>query len=132
MKKIKIIAIISAIVFSVVSSILLHRNLTREMDFYDIIKNLTALRTAIQFHKLEVKTYPKDFNEIINSGRIEAVPEIKLKGHFRKNKVKNVQKFEIKNSGGWAYVANQSDKDFGLLYIDSNQKDAKGRLWSEF
>lgn len=69
----------------------------------------------------------KDLKKV---GYIKEVPEIKLKWKFPSKEIRLVDSFEIKNTGGWAYVKNPKDANFGLLYIDSSSKDSKGRYWS--
>jgi hypothetical protein len=104
----------------------------RRMGAAEVIRKLASLRLALALYGVEHKGPPADFAEVLNSGKLEAVPELKLRGHFHSSKVRNVPAFEIRDTGGWAYVNAPGNKDFGLAYIDCAHKDEKGRYWSEF
>jgi len=106
--------------------------LRTSMPAGDVLRRLSGMRVALTFYRLEHKHFPSSFEETISSGKLEAVSDIKLSGHFSSAKVRNVPAFVIKDTGGWAYVNNPADPQFGLLYIDSSRKDEKGRYWSEF
>ena len=103
------------------------------MDAPEVIRKLSSLRLALALYGVEHKQAPpSDFAEVLASGKLEAVPELKLRRHFKSGKVRNMPAMKITDSGGWAYVNNPQDKDFGLAYIDCSHKDEKGRYWSEF
>lgn len=102
------------------------------MDAPEVIRKLSSLRLALALYGVEHKGPPADFAEVLSSGKLEAVPELKLRRHFKSRKVRNVPAMKITDSGGWAYVNDPKNKDFGLAYIDCSHKDEKGRYWSEF
>jgi hypothetical protein len=103
------------------------------MDAPEVVRKLSSLRLALALYSAEHnKVPPPDFADVLTSGKLEAVPELKLRRHFKREKVRNVPTMEITDSGGWVYVNNPRDKDFGLAYIDCSHKDEKGRFWSEF
>ncbi len=102
------------------------------MDAPEVVRKLSSLRLALALYSAEHKSLPADFGTILSSGKLEAVPELKLRRHFKNGKVRNMPEMKITDSGGWAYVNNPKDKDFGLAYIDCSHRDEKGRYWSEF
>ena len=102
------------------------------MDAAEVVRKLSALRLALALYKVEHKKIPSAFEEVLTSGKLESVPELKLRRHFSSAKVRNVSALEIRDTGGWAYVNAPGNKDFGLVYIDSSHADEKGRFWSEF
>ena len=103
------------------------------MDAPEVIRKLSSLRLALALYGVEHnKVPPADFAEVLTSGKLEAVPGLKLPRHFKHGKVRNVPAMRIADSGGWAYVNDPKDKDFGLAYVDCSHKDEKGRYWSEF
>jgi hypothetical protein len=102
------------------------------MDAAEVIRKLSSLRLALALYGAEHKSPPADFADALTSGKLEAVPELKLRGHFYSSKVRNVPAMGITDSGDWAYVNDPKDKNFGLAYIDCSHKDEKGRYWSEF
>lgn len=96
------------------------------------IRKLAGLRMALELYRQEHKTFPSAYDRVLEAGNLEAVPELKLKWHLKTAKVRNVPSFRIDDTGGWAYIGNRSDPQFGLLYIDCSHKDEKARPWSEF
>lgn len=104
----------------------------RGMGAAEVIRKLSTLRLALALYGAEHKGPPADFATVLSSGKLEAVPELKLRGHFYRSAVRNVPAMRITDSGGWAYVNDPKNKDFGLAYIDCSHKDEKGRYWSEF
>ena len=106
--------------------------LFRGMKAAEVVRKLSAIRLALALYAVEHKEPPAAFEGLLDSGKLEAVPELKLRGHFYSSKVANVPAFAIRDTGGWAYVNDPRSRDFGLAYIDCSHKDEKGRYWSEF
>lgn len=106
--------------------------LRRAMPAAEVIRKLAGLRMAMELYRQDHKGFPSAYARVLEAGNLEAVPDLKLKWHLKTTKVRTVNSFKIANTGGWAYVGNPSDPQFGLVYIDSSGKDEKGRPWSEF
>ncbi|OIO05254.1 MAG: hypothetical protein COX65_09590 [Elusimicrobia bacterium CG_4_10_14_0_2_um_filter_56_8] len=98
----------------------------------DVVRKLSGLRLSLELYRQQYKRLPASFEETLRAGTLEAPPELKLSGHLKRASVKDTGAMVIKDTGGWAYVNNPQDPDFGLLYIDCSHKDLKGRFWSEF
>lgn len=98
----------------------------------EVLRKLAGARMALEFYRQEKKSLPSDFGLVVASGKLEAVPELKLPGHHRSREVRNTPVFDVKDTGGWAYVSDPSSPEFGLVYIDCSHKDEKSRSWSEF
>ncbi len=102
------------------------------MPAAEVVRKLSGLRVALTLYRLEHKTFPASFGDIIADGKLETVPEIKLSWHRGKTKVLNVGTLKIRDTGTWAYVNDPASAQFGLVYIDCRHNDEKGRFWSEF
>ncbi|HAT72831.1 MAG TPA: hypothetical protein DCS63_08455 [Elusimicrobia bacterium] len=102
------------------------------MEAAEVIRKLSGLRMALAFYTLEHKTAPSAFEDVLRDGKLEAAPRLKLPGHFGSSAVRNTPSFEIRDSGGWAYVNDPRAPRFGLVFIDCWHPDEKGRYWSEF
>jgi len=97
----------------------------------DVVRKLSGLRLALEFYRQERRTPPPSYAAVMESGKLEEVPRLKLKGHRTSSRVADVKSFLLRDTGGWAYV-NAAGPDFGLVYIDCTHFDEKGRPWSEF
>ncbi len=102
------------------------------MGAQEVIRKLGALRISAELYRLDRKHFPLTFADTVRSGKLEAVPRLKLRWHPACDSVRDVRSAEITGSGCWAYVNDPKNPDFGLIYIDSAGKDEKGRYWSEF
>jgi len=102
------------------------------MGAAEVIRRLSGMRMALALYTLEHKTAPAAFEDILKDGKLEAAPGLKLPGHFGSSAVRNTPSFEVRDSGGWAYVNDPRDPRFGLIFIDCGHMDEKGRYWSEF
>ena len=106
--------------------------LRTSMPAAEVVRKLAGMRVALTLYRLEHKRFPGSFGDVVASGQLEAVPDLKLSGHLRYAAVRQAGSFELKDTGGWAYVNDPGRPQFGLLYIDCSHKDEKGRFWSEF
>ena len=104
----------------------------RSMEPAEVIRKLAGMRMAVTFFRLSRKRPPADIAELLKSGSLEAVPVIKLNGHFASSKVRNAPGPAARDTGGWAYVNDPQNSAFGTVFIDCTHKDGKGRFWSEF
>lgn len=108
----------------------LHRR--QGMDPAEVLRKLAGMRLAVELYRQERKRPPDSFADTVRSGKLEEIFEIKLPRHPRRRTARDVGSMEISDTGGWAYVNDPKDKDFGLVYIDCTHMDGKGRFWSEF
>ncbi|MDO8804596.1 MAG: hypothetical protein Q7R35_09190 [Elusimicrobiota bacterium] len=106
--------------------------LSRGMEAAEVIKKLSGMRLSLELYRQEYRRLPASFKETLRAGTLEEAPELKLSRHLKTSLVRETPSMLIKDTGGWAYVNNSKDTDFGLLYIDCAHKDEKGRFWSEF
>ncbi len=102
------------------------------MPAAEVIKKLCGLRLSVELYRQEHRRLPSSFGEALRDGKLEAVPELKLSGHFKRSSVRDTPAMRITDTGGWAYVNDPGNPSFGLLYIDCTGRDEKGRFWSEF
>jgi hypothetical protein len=105
---------------------------THGMGAQEAIRKLSGLRICLALYAAEHKPPPADFNEMLRSGRLDGIPYLKLRGHLGHAAVRQTPVRDIRDTGSWAYVNDPKSHDFGLVYIDSSQRDEKGRFWSEF
>lgn len=106
--------------------------LRTSMPAAEVVRKLAGLRVALTLYRLEHKRFPGSFGDVVSSGQLEAVPELKLSGHLKSTAIRQADSFELKDTGGWAYVNAPAHPRFGLLYLDCSHKDEKGRFWSDF
>jgi len=98
------------------------------MESYEVINDMSEMRKKIAiYYNLNGKPFPEDFGEIIKTGVIREVPPVKLKGHLKMKGVENSASMTYSDSGGWKYVSDPKDKDFGKLYLDCTHTDEYGR-----
>ena len=107
-------------------------HLSRGMDAAEVVKKLSGMRLSLELYRQEYKRLPASFKETLRAGTLEEAPGLKLSLHLKTSSVRDTPSMLIKDTGGWAYVNEPGDPDFGLLYIDCAHKDEKGRVWSEF
>ena len=106
--------------------------MSRGMDAAEVVKKLSGMRLSLELYRQEYKRLPASFKETLRAGTLEEAPGLKLSLHLKTSSVRDTPSMLIKDTGGWAYVNEPGDPDFGLLYIDCAHKDEKGRFWSEF
>lgn len=98
--------------------------------------NLTALRAAIAVYYGENKgVYPgTEVNEALSGegGKyIKYIPECYCPPYHNPYAV--ITTSPTGNSGKWAYqVEDSDDRQAGELWIDCNEKDSKGVVWSSY
>ncbi len=102
------------------------------MDAAEVVRKLAGLRLSAEFYRQDHDKMPASFADTLRAGNLEAAPGLKLRWHLKSSSVRDTPSLIIKNTGGWAYVNAPKDPAFGLVYIDSSDKDEKGRFWSEF
>ena len=107
-------------------------HLSRGMDAAEVVKKLSGMRLSLELDRQEYKRLPASVKETLRAGTLEEAPGLKLSLHLKTSSVRDTPSMLIKDTGGWAYVNEPGDPDFGLLYIDCAHKDEKGRFWSEF
>ena len=107
-------------------------HLSRGMDAAEVVKKLAGMRLSLELYRQEYKRLPASFKETLRAGTLEEAPGLKLSLHLKTSSVRDTPSMLIKDTGGWAYVNDPGDRDFGLLYIDCAHRDEKGRFWSEF
>jgi hypothetical protein len=105
---------------------------SRAMGSAEVIRRLQGMRLAVELFRQAEGHLPADMNEVIQSGNLEAVFELKLKYHPASSKVRNAAGADILDTGGWGYVNARGSADFGTIFIDCSHKDEKGRAWSRF
>ena len=106
--------------------------LSRGMDAAEVVKKLAGMRLSLELYRQEYKRLPASFRETLRAGTLAEAPGLKLSLHLKTSSVRDTPSMLIKDTGGWAYVNDPGDRDFGLLYIDCAHRDEKGRFWSEF
>jgi len=113
--------------------------------FLDIIRksneattkaNLTALRSAIAIYYGDNEgCFPgENITEalLVDNGKyIKYIPEVYCPPY--NNPTNEITTRPTGNSGKWAYqVEDSDDRQAGELWIDCNQKDSKGVVWSTY
>jgi len=114
------------------AAFVIFRYINYSMEPAEVFRKLSGMRMAITFFRLATGRQPSDIGEVIQNGNLEAVPRIKLKRHLASSKVRKTAKLIVRDTGGWGYVNDPADRDFGTIFIDCTHKDEKGRYWSEF
>ncbi len=97
-----------------------------------VIRKLQGMRLAVELFRQANGHLPADINEVVLNGNLEAPLDLKLKGHLTSSKVRNSASIESLDTGGWGYVNDPANSDFGTVFIDCSHKDEKGRDWIRF
>ena len=138
-KKFNIMEIIIAVAIILVITLVVYPK------FLDIIRksnesasraNLSALRTAIAVYYGENEGHFPDENIVeqllSEDGKyIKYIPELYCPPYH--NPTTEITTHPTGDSGKWAYqVEDSQDRQAGELWIDCNQKDSKGVVWSTY
>ena len=102
------------------------------MSSAPVIRKLSGMRIAVGLFRMSNGRPPRDIEEMIRSGNLEAAPELKLRTHTASSKVRNASSTEVIDTGGWGYVNDPKRADYGTVFIDCSHADEKGRYWSWF
>jgi hypothetical protein len=102
------------------------------MDSASVIRRLSGIRIAAGLFRMSSGRHPSDIGEMIKTGNLEAVPELKLRRHLATSKVRNASSPAVRDTGGWGYVNDPKSSDYGTVFIDCSHTDEKGRYWSWF
>ncbi|KAF0127589.1 MAG: hypothetical protein FD189_63 [Elusimicrobia bacterium] len=98
----------------------------------EAVRRLSGLRIAAELYRQAEGTFPLDYGAVPASGKLEAVPALKLKWRPACSRVVNYPSLEPAGTGCWGYVADPGSPDFGSVFIDSGAKDPAGRYWTWF
>ena len=98
--------------------------------------NLRALRSALSAYRDENSgSYPVDLQELVPK-RLVAVPPARTSPYHPDSSsvryFKSLDDNSAADTGGWGYVNNTKDKDFGNLFINCTHTDAKGKSWDSY
>jgi uncharacterized RDD family membrane protein YckC len=98
--------------------------------------NLRALRSALSAYRDENHgSYPADLQELVPK-RLVAVPPARTPPYHPDSRVvhyfKSLDDNSAADTGGWGYVNNPRDKDFGNLFINCTHTDARGKSWDSY
>lgn len=98
---------------------------------------LSALRSALDIYYGDNMLYPTDdLESLVADGKyISVIPIVKLPGttHPENRHVTdgNTLSEALTDTGGWAYVNNSGDRDWGIVRVNCSHSDNKGQNWSE-
>jgi len=110
----------------------LHHCFFRGMNSAEVVRKLQGLRLAVELFRQAHGRLPSGIDEVVKSGSLEAVPRLKLRGHFPAVSVRNAAAAAPEDTGGWGYVNDPKSRSFGAVFIDCSHRDEKGRPWSDF
>jgi len=98
--------------------------------------NLGALRAALTAYRKDMGgRYPAHVTELLLGGRyLLSVPKAKVPPHHKdSNSVRlGLHASDSDDSGGWAYVAEPSSKDWGTVFVNCTHTDTKEASWSAY
>jgi len=102
----------------------------------DTRKALTALRSALAaYHKDMGGRYPAHVSELLLGDKyLRSVPKAKVPPHHMDSDSVRLalHSSDSDDSGGWAYVAEPSSKDWGTVFVNCTHTDIKGASWSDY
>ncbi len=108
-----------------------------EFETYQRRTTEAQTRTAIQFLRFVVNSYnveqgvfPTKLDEnALFEGR--PLPMAHLPPHHEdSNRVAYMAHVKSDDSGGWGYVNNSRDKNFGKVFVNCTHLDARGNSWA--
>lgn len=104
--------------------------------------SLGALRSALSIYYGDLEgRYPSSFADLTAGGKyLTAVPRIRVHNHAETDTVtvyKGVKdldslKAKLKDTGGWAYVADPNSPLLGNVVVDCKHVDSRGHPWADY
>jgi hypothetical protein len=102
-------------------------------------RHLTILRSALKmYYSSNGGLYPDDLYRLVPV-YIKEIPEIKLAAHPPSSRVVKISRvstrdisFQIRDLGGWLYIADTASPMWGRVMFDCSHKDASGKPFYEY
>ncbi len=99
-------------------------------------RSLARMRGELESIRGARGAYPEQLKELVRDGSIMELPGIVFRGEHQgtnaASSLKSLKDPSAGDTGGWGYVANRLDKDFGALFIDCTHTDPAGRKWDSY
>lgn len=104
--------------------------------------SLGALRSALSIYYGDLEgRYPSTFADLTAGGKyLTAIPRIRVHNHAETDQVTILKgvadtqslKAKLKDTGGWAYVADPRSPLLGNVVIDCKHVDSRGHPWADY
>ena len=97
--------------------------------------NLAALRAALVLHQRDQGAYPSDLQALAEGARyLGGIPAARIPGrHWDSAKISSGgSATALNDAGGWAYVNDSADKNFGSVWINCTHTDSAGVRWNSY
>jgi len=130
MMVIMVIAILAGIISAKIGNLL-----DKSKDSYTK-GQLTTMRSTLNIYYSDNNSYPKDNLNSLIPKYIPKIPTVKLinTNHPENNYVKIASDINtaIDDTGGWAYINDETSGTFGKILINCTHMDLKGNVWSSY
>ena len=97
---------------------------------------LESLRSALKAFQRDRHIFPPNLSSLVDSGYLKEIPANTILGlHPESNMVHNLSSLDDNSAGdtgGWGYVNNPRDKDFGNVFLNCGHADSAGRHWDSY
>jgi len=98
--------------------------------------NLGALRSALSVYYADVLSqHPVDLNSLtVASKYISALPKADLTGYHAPSSAlsQGPGSSVLTDGGGWAYINDSTDANFGTIWVNCTHTDTKRALWTSY
>ena len=100
--------------------------------------NLGAVRSALSIYYGDLEgNYPTDnLSELTTGGKfLPSIPDAKTPSYHTDQTTVVTgasQTVAVTNAGGWAYVNNSADSNWGNLWVNCTDTDSKGSIWMSY
>jgi hypothetical protein len=95
--------------------------------------DLQMLRGEIKAHYILAGRFPETL-DVLASHKVARLPlpVVKLgRFHGESNQIQYVPRLESNDAGGWGYVSDPGDANFGRLFINCTHPDSEGVRWMD-
>lgn len=98
--------------------------------------NLGALRSALSVYYADILSqHPVSLAALTVSARyIKGLPQTDLSGYHNPSSAVNEAAggSVLSDGGGWAYINDPADSNFGTLWVNCTHTDTKRSLWTSY
>ena len=98
--------------------------------------SLGSIRSALSIYYGDMEgLYPVGINPLtINAKYLSAIPLAKVPNYHQDTslEVDGLAGAAVTDAGGWSYVNNVTDANFGSLWVNCSHTDTKGTNWTSY
>lgn len=96
---------------------------------------LLASRSALSIYYAELEGfYPSDLTPLTEPGSryLSRFGPVFTAAHGNNSNITYTSAFDSVDNGGWAYVNNMTDTDWGKIWVQCTHIDTRGKAWNQY